>query len=38
LFDIPVVVDEAGLIRRTKTSRPGSITINLELGPLQIEK
>lgn len=38
LFDIPVVVNEAGLIRRTKTSRPGSITINLELGPLQIEK
>jgi type VI secretion system VasD/TssJ family lipoprotein len=38
LFDIPVVIDETGLIRRTKTARPGPVTINLYLGPLQIEK
>jgi type VI secretion system VasD/TssJ family lipoprotein len=37
LYDIPVVVQESGLVRRTKSARPGPLTIHLNLGPLQIE-
>ena len=36
LFDIPVVVDESGLLRKTRVAKPGSLAIELELGPLQI--
>ena len=38
LFDVPVVIETKGLIKRTKMSKPGRLTIPLELGPSQIEK
>jgi type VI secretion system VasD/TssJ family lipoprotein len=38
LFDIPVVIESKGLIKRTKQSKPGRLTIDLELGPSQIKK
>jgi type VI secretion system VasD/TssJ family lipoprotein len=38
LYDIPVVLDQSGLVRRTTIARPGPLTIDLTLGPLQIEK
>ncbi|MFZ1985138.1 MAG: type VI secretion system lipoprotein TssJ [Desulfatitalea sp.] len=37
LYDIPVVVEEKGVIKRTKTSKPGPLTVTLELGPQQIK-
>lgn len=38
LYDIPVVVSQSGLVRRTTVARPGPLTIDLALGPLQIER
>lgn len=38
LFDIPVVTETKGFIKRTKTSRPGMTDIQMELGPSQISK
>lgn len=37
LFDIPVVVEKKGLIKRKKIQKPGPLNIELSLGPLQIE-
>jgi type VI secretion system VasD/TssJ family lipoprotein len=36
LYEIPVVVNKKGLLRRTKVSKPGDLKIDLELGPSQI--
>ncbi len=36
LYEIPVVVEKKGLIRRTKVSKPGELIIDIELGPSQI--
>jgi type VI secretion system VasD/TssJ family lipoprotein len=36
LYEIPVVVEKKGLLRRTKVSKPGELMIDLELGPSQI--
>lgn len=38
LIDIPVAIETKGLIKRTKISKPGRLTIQLELGPSQIKK
>ena len=38
LFDIPVVIDTKGFIKRTKESKPGRLAIELELGPSQISR
>lgn len=37
LFDIPVVVEESGFLKKTKTAKPGMLKIELELGPAQIK-
>jgi type VI secretion system VasD/TssJ family lipoprotein len=37
-FDIPVKVEEKGLIKRVKTARPGQLKIEVELGPQQIQR
>ena len=37
LYDIPVVMETKGLIKRTKISKPGPLTIKLDLGPSQIK-
>lgn len=37
LYDIPVVIEEKGIIKRTKMAKPGPLTITLELGPEQIK-
>lgn len=37
LYDIPVVVETKGWIKRTKLSKPGPLTIQLDLGPSQIK-
>lgn len=36
LYDIPVVVEIRGLIKRTKMTKPGVLVIDLDLGPSQI--
>lgn len=36
LFKIPVVVEKKGFIKRKKTKKPGSMNIELKLGPQQI--
>jgi type VI secretion system VasD/TssJ family lipoprotein len=36
LYDIPVVVENKGLIRTTKLSKPGMLKIDIRLGPSQI--
>ena len=38
LIDIPVAIETKGLIKRTKLSKPGRLTIQLDLGPSQIKK
>jgi type VI secretion system VasD/TssJ family lipoprotein len=38
LFDVPVIIEKKGLIRRTKTAKPGPLNIELTLGPQQIRK
>jgi type VI secretion system VasD/TssJ family lipoprotein len=38
LLDIPVVEEKKGWIKRTKILKPGPITIELTLGPQQIQK
>jgi len=38
LFDIPVVLESKGFIKRTKVSKPGPLKIDLELGPSQIKR
>lgn len=38
LYDIPVVTETKGFIKRTKTSRPAMLNIELELGPTQFKK
>ncbi len=38
LIDIPVTIETKGLIKRTKLSKPGRLTLPLELGPSQIKK
>jgi len=38
LYEIPVVVETMGLIKRTKLSKPGRLVIELQLGPSQINK
>ncbi len=37
LYDIPVVVDTTGWIKRTKKSKPGRLEFELVLGPSQIK-
>jgi hypothetical protein len=37
LFNIPVVVEEKGFFKRKKIQKPGSLNIELILGPRQIE-
>ena len=37
LYDIPVVLETKGFIKRTKLSKPGRLKIDLELGPSQIQ-
>jgi hypothetical protein len=36
LFEIPVVVEKKGFIRRKKIQKPGPLNIELILGPQQI--
>lgn len=36
LYNIPVQVETSGLVRRTTVSRPGRLSFELALGPLQI--
>lgn len=36
LYDIPVVIEARGLIKRSKLSKPGVLVIELDLGPSQI--
>ena len=36
-FDIPVVIEEKGWIRRTKTKRLGHLTVDLFLGPQELQ-
>jgi type VI secretion system VasD/TssJ family lipoprotein len=38
LVDIPVIIEETGLIKRTKVSKPGPLNIELQLGSQQIQK
>jgi type VI secretion system VasD/TssJ family lipoprotein len=37
LIDIPVVVEETGFLKKTKTAKPGMLKVELELGPAQIK-
>ncbi len=37
LFNVPVVEETKGLIKRKKIQKPGPLSIELNLGPLQIE-
>ncbi len=37
LYDIPVIVQKKGLIKRTKIAIPGKMELDLELGPSQIK-
>ena len=37
LFDIPVIVEKKGWIKRTKISKPSLLNIELTLGPQQIQ-
>ncbi|MCP4745891.1 MAG: type VI secretion system lipoprotein TssJ [Desulfobacteraceae bacterium] len=37
LYDIPVVEEKKGWLRRTRISKPGKIEVQLKLGPSQIE-
>jgi type VI secretion system VasD/TssJ family lipoprotein len=36
LYDIPVVIEKKGLVRTTKTARPDTLKITVQLGPSQI--
>ncbi|RJQ70892.1 MAG: type VI secretion system lipoprotein TssJ [Desulfobacteraceae bacterium] len=36
LYDIPVVVETKGLVKKTTISKPGTLVIDLDLGPSQI--
>ncbi|MBT8341628.1 MAG: type VI secretion system lipoprotein TssJ [Desulfatitalea sp.] len=36
LYDVPVAVQSKGFIKRAKISKPGKLTVNLELGASQI--
>jgi len=38
LFDVPVIVDKEGWIKRTKIAKPGPLSIELRLGPQGIRK
>lgn len=37
LFDIPVIIEKKGWIKRTKILKPGPLNIELTLGPKQIQ-
>jgi hypothetical protein len=37
MFDIPVIEEKKGFIRRKKVIKPGHLTIELTLGPQQIQ-
>lgn len=36
MFDIPVVIEKKGFIKRTKVAKPGIVNLILQLGPSQI--
>ncbi len=36
LYEVPVVIEKKGFIKRTKLSKPGQLSIELQLGPSQI--
>jgi type VI secretion system VasD/TssJ family lipoprotein len=36
LYDIPVVLDSKGLIKKTRTNKPGQLVVDLDLGPTEI--
>ncbi len=38
LFKIPVIIEKRGIIRRKKTIKPGTLNINLYLGPDSIQE
>jgi len=38
LFEVPVIEEVQGVIRRTKTLKPGPMNINLYLGPQEIQE
>lgn len=38
LFDVPVVVEKKGWIKRTKIAKPGPLSIEVTLGPQGIQK
>ena len=37
LYDIPIVIEKKGLIKRTKTQKMGVLEVELRLGPQQID-
>lgn len=37
LYDIPVVIEKKGFIKKTKVSKPGKLKLEIDLGPSQIK-
>ncbi|MGD9367855.1 MAG: type VI secretion system lipoprotein TssJ [Desulfobacteraceae bacterium] len=37
LYEIPVIVEKKGFIKRTKIAKPGLLKVDIELGPAQIK-